>query len=251
MSVMKKLLLTAAGVASLGTTAAMAGGPDMMAAPAPVESYFYVEANVGYAFQNYVNTSSNLIAPTLGANVFPAGGPHGDGVSGGLVYGLDFGYMFNQYIGLELGWTYLPRFVNTVVSLGPPAFAVAQSFSGVSLRNTGAAWAALKLVAPLTENFDAFFKAGVSYKYGSLVFMGAEQYPPTGSTPGVDKMRELRPVFAAGFGYNFAQDWMASVSWMHIMGGTTYGVSGPAITANIVTPASDLLMFSLGYKFTV
>ncbi|MCB1827241.1 MAG: outer membrane beta-barrel protein [Coxiellaceae bacterium] len=247
MSLKKLLIMTAAGAATLGTTAAMAGGPDVMAAPAPVDSYFYVEANVGYAFQNYVNQASAAVG-TVGVQILPLSGVQGDGASGGLVYGADFGYMFNQYIGLELGWTYLPRFANTFVS---NVTAGATGLMGVSLRNAGAAWGALKLVAPLTENFDAFFKAGVSYKYGSLVFAGAEQTPPTGSVSGVDKMREWRPVMAAGVSYGFAEDWMASVSWTHFWGGSTYAISAPAVSTDVVTPASDVLMMSLGYKFSV
>lgn len=240
MSVKKLLILTAAGVAaSAGMTAAMAGGPDMMAAPAPVDSYFYVEGSVGYAFQDFSNQASNVFAtgavppPTTA----PSTGPNSDGATGGLAYGADFGYMFNQYIGVELGWTFLPRFTATA----PPGFLLMGFPTGLQFRNAGAAWGVAKLVAPLTENFDAFFKAGVSYRYGTLIF----------GDVGHVGMREWRPVFGAGATYNFAQDWMASVSWMHFMGGTTYSPASATQYVSVVAPASDVVMFSLGYKFMV
>lgn len=243
MSVKKLLILTAAGIASVGATAVMAGGPDMMAPPAPVESYFYVEGNIGYAFQNYSYQADNdsglpLLFPVTGVQ-----GPQGNGVTGGLVYGADFGYMFNQYIGLELGWTYLPRFNGVPVTSG------AIPTLGLSLRNAGAAWFVSKLVAPLTESFNAFFKAGVSYKYGSLVF---NQFQPAAvpSLPSVH-IEEWRPVFGAGVAYNFAEDWMASLSWMHIMGGRSYSPRSTSRYVSVVTPASDLLMLSIGYKFVI
>lgn len=236
MSVKKLLISTALGVATLGATAANAGGPDMMAAPAPVESYFYVEGSVGYAFQDYTNEYIN-------DSQFPGGAAtlHGDGASGGITYGADLGYMFNQYIGAELGWTHLPSFTgilpNTVTA------------STVSLSSSGAAWLVAKLVAPLTASFDAFFKAGVSYKYGNLIWQSTLNTP---FTPSVTKMREWRPVLGAGLTYNFAEQWMASLSWMHFMGGTSYQTAANNVRyIGLVTPASDVLSLSVGYKFTV
>ena len=244
MSVKKLLILTAAGVASVGATAAtMAGGPDKMAAPAPVESYFYVEGSIGYAFQDYTNQTGNAFSPVGVPVSRPTGGPQGDGASGGLVYGGDFGYMFNQYIGLELGWTYLPQFVETF----PPGGGRPGFPTGLELHNTGAAWGVFKLVAPLTQSFDAFFKAGVSYKYGTFIFQGI---PVATGGPKV-LIQEWRPVFGAGVTYNFAEEWTAAVSWMHFMGGTSYSPASSTQYVSVVTPASDVVMFSLGYKFTV
>ena len=236
MSVKKLLILTAAGVASVGATAAMAGGPDMMAAPAPVESYFYVEGNIGYAFQDYTNQARNAFAIS-GAASGPTAGPQSDGASGGLAYGGDVGYMFNQHIGLELGWTYLPQFVSTFPSGGGNVGAV----TGLDLRNTGAAWGVVKIAASITQSVDLFLKAGVSYKYGKLVFRNI----------GTVNMDELRPTFGAGGTYNFAQDWTAGISWMHFMGDTSYSPASATTYVSVVTPTSDVVMFSLGYKFTV
>lgn len=232
MSVKKFLILTAAGVASLGATAAMAGGPDVMAAPAPVDSYFYLDGSVGYAFQDYTNQFGT--AATL----------FGTNTSGGVAWGADFGYMFNQYIGLELGWVDLPSADQHFVT-------VAGAQATVDFKSVGAAWGVVKLVAPLTDSFDAFFKFGVSYRYGTLVW----DVRPVGTAfvPGTTRVREWRPVFGAGFTYNFAEDWMAGIQWMHFMGNTSYtqAASAATLVLSTIVPPSDVLSFNIGYKFTV
>jgi len=68
-------------------------------------------------------------------------------------------------------------------------------------------------------------------------------------------MQEWRPVLGAGSSYHFARDWMASVSWMHFMGGTSYSPAGAVLPGrpyvSTVAAASDVVMFNLGYQFTV
>ena len=230
MSVKKLLILTAAGVASVGLTAAIAGGPTDMAPPAPVAaSYFYVEGNVGYASQDFAGS------PFMGGP--GAVGVLGPGSQGGWAYGADIGYMFNQYVGAEVGWTYLPRFGSTSTGSAVPGSFI--------LRSTNGTWIVLKLVAPLTENLDAFVKAGLGYRYGRIIWLA----PAVVSS---SRMEELRPLFAAGGTYNIGQEWMASVQFMHFMGGTTYNSMGAPVALNsVVAPASNVLTLDVGYKFTV
>ncbi len=234
MSVKKLLILTAAGVASVGMTAAIAGGPHMP--PAPVaDSYFYIEGNFGYADQDFADTNVNTVSSTIPVE--------SNGGSGGIAYGGDIGYMFNQYWGLEAGWTYLPRFTNlgeaTNVNLG------------WKLYNTQGVWMVAKIVAPVTENVDVFFKAGVSYRYGKLIYTGGAF-----ANDPIRRMEEWRPLLAVGGTYNIGQEWMASLQFMHFMGGTSYGWNNPAGAgtagaASLVAPASNVLTLGVGYKFMV
>jgi len=230
MSVKKLLILTAAGIASVGMTAAIAGGPTVMAPPAPVEdSYFYVEGNIGYASQDFTD------ATFIGAGP----GFFGPGSEGGWAYGADLGYMFNQYIGLEAGWTYLPRFANTSGNLGNV---------GYDLRSTNGTWFVVKLVAPLTERLDGFFKAGIGYRYGRIIWRAPAA--ANSSVPS-SQMCELRPLFAVGGAYHFGQSWMMNIQFMHFMGGTTYNSGGAPAVQSVVAPASNVLTLGVGYKFTV
>lgn len=142
----------------------------------PVEHthYFYSEANVGVVDQDWRQQAANAVNAALPTSDGNVRGNQSGGASTGITYGADFGYMFNQYFGLEMGWAYLPRFVTTPFT----GFILGNSVLGsIQLRNTGATWAAFKWLMPLTENFDAFFKAGISYKYGSIVFNCADQVP--------------------------------------------------------------------------
>lgn len=234
MSVKKLLILAAAGVASVGMTAAIAGGPTDMAPPAS-DQYFYVEGNVGYAQQDFAGTVA-----MAGAGAAGGAGVLGDGSEGGFVFGADIGYMFNQHFGAELGWTYLPRFVNTgALAAGVP--------TNYDLRSMSGTWLVLKMLTPITENVDAFFKAGLGYRYGRIVW----------NNPGVtgsSQIEELRPLLAVGASYNFGPEWMTTLQFMHFVGGTTYvSPQGTAVAAvaSVIAPASNVVTLGVGYKFTV
>lgn len=235
MSIKKQFIIIATAVAIVSATAAKADNPDIMTAPKPIESYFYVEANIGYAHQDYTHQAANRL--TVKRTAKPTAGSQGHDVRGGSVYGVDLGFLFNQYIGFEFGWTDLPRSVETI-----PFGAVLVGFpTGFEVRNAGAVWAVFKLVAPLTKKLNAFFKAGVSYKYGDLIFQNVNSV----------SIDDLRPVFGAGAAFHFAQKWIASLSWMRFMGGTSYSPFSYSASVSVVTPASDIVMFSLGYKLPV
>jgi len=237
MSVKKLLTLTtAAGVALVGMTA-IAGGPDQMAPPAAEDNYFYVEGNAGYASQDFAGTTTMVMA---------GAGTLGNGSQGGAVFGGDIGYMFTQHLGVEAGWTYLPRFhdLSNVGMMG-----VAGNYS---VRSTSGSWLVLKLLAPVTENVDAFFKAGLGYRRARILWGAIMPAAIAGTSV---RMEELRPLFAVGGSYNFGQEWMASLQFMHFMGGTTYNTAGvgitPAAINSVVAPSSNVVTLGVGYKFTV
>ena len=78
MSVMKKLILGAAGLASVVmTSAAVAGGPDVP--PPPSDNGVYIEGHVGYARVNW-------------AGVYRPVGLFNLNNRGGVTFGFDVGY---------------------------------------------------------------------------------------------------------------------------------------------------------------
>jgi len=144
MSVKKLLVLTAAGIVSLGMTAALAGGPDV----APADNGVYVDLNLGYAFQDWEG-----IGNILGGVGFVT---WGDNAQGGFAGSVDLGYQWNQYLAAEFGYWYLPQANFTVLPGGVGA-------SG-SINNY-ALYLAAKFMAPVMDNLDLFFKAGLAYRY--------------------------------------------------------------------------------------
>ena len=105
MSVKKYFSLTIAGIATIAATSAIAGGPDVMAPPAPVvNTGFYVEAGAGYGFVDYgrflngIYTAFNL----LQSGAVGAGGLTSN-PKGGFIWGGDLGYNFNDHFAFELG----------------------------------------------------------------------------------------------------------------------------------------------------
>jgi hypothetical protein len=248
MSVKKLLILTAAGVASVGATAAMAGGPDVMMPPAPqaAENHFYAEANFGYAMQQYsANTSGTGIgSANTPAPINPIGDYSGDGVNGGGVYGADFGYMANEHLGAELGWTFLPRFSHSTPSSGVVG-AIAKG--PISTHSVWGAWAVVKAVAPLAGGFSAFAKAGVGFRY--MTIQWSNDSFQTGRNDAC--VEEWRPILAVGASYDVNEDMSVSLQWMRFIGGSSYsiGIGSGDIGSYVVAPSSDVVSLSFGYKF--
>lgn len=78
----KKYFLIAAGAVSLAASTAMAGGPDVVAPPAPDYSGFYVEAGLGYGQSNWKYFGAGIIS-----EVQPAPGVVLDHETGGFAWG--------------------------------------------------------------------------------------------------------------------------------------------------------------------
>lgn len=207
MSVKKLLILTAAGIASLGVTAAFAGGPDVAVA----DNGVYVDVNLGYAWADW-----SYVVPGTAAIVW------GDNNTGGFTIGGDIGYQWNQYLAAEFGYWYLPTvsFTDTTV--------------GNNLYNY-ALYLAMKFMAPITDNFDIFFKGGVAYRYASTSGF-------TAAHPLAVTQTEIVPTFAVGLQYNYTPNWRFNVMYTYI-GSANYGLAG--------SPNVNSLTVGVGYLFTL
>lgn len=227
MSVNKLLTFTAVGVVSLGVaTAALAGGPEYT--PAPSYAGVYIEGNVGYALRNWLNDTSNVfgVAKSLGFLTSSSNG------RGGFTGGADVGYQFNQYFSVEAGWMYLPRIKGT--------FNV--SISGKV--DSGLAYGAFKITAPVYENTYIFGKLGAGYVYNSMRgFPAGATFPSTDLTNGVTDSKFWNPLWAAGIQYYFNPNTSINFQYMNIAG---YHRSSDS---NFSVPDAHLFTVGLGYKF--
>jgi hypothetical protein len=244
MSVKKLLVLTAASLAAIGATAAMAGGPDHMAMPAEpaFQNSIYLDGHVGYTQSNWTNfNSSNL----MGATATSAFSPTSNG-KGGVTGGVDMGYNITQHIAAEAGWFYVPQVKGegtTVVVGDLPA----QATSVKSKVNSWFAYMAAKLSVPVMENFDLFGKVGVAYR-GLSYSPAAPASVPGGIT---NKGGYWAPVFGTGLQYTFAQAWMVGAQYMYLPGNSEVNYGNTSFGAPNAAPEINMYTGFLGYKFNV
>ena|SRR3990167_8481380 len=225
MSVKKILLLTAAAVATVGMTGAIAGGytTEPQAEPAPMtENGYYIEGNAGYGIQDYYDQSN-----------WRAGGiqSSGSNVKGGFAGGADAGYLINQRYAIELGWDHLPD-VNV-------------ANSGSATLSSWVLYLAAKYMVPLSwHDTDWFFKVGVDYRRATMPSSMVTQYNvTTGSTSFV------RPMFATGFDMGFAGAWNAILQYAYFMGARNSFPYNTANAGSLGTVAANVITLGLGYKF--
>lgn len=143
---------------------------------------------------NTVNTAS-----TAGAFVGVNGGfgkvdqsVSGTGTTGkndntGFSYGIDGGYMYNQYVGLDLGYT---------------KFASANLKSGIKAKSNYNVHAAVKGVYPMGQSFDLFGKLGLAYVHTNTTI--PSNVVLNGVNSGVH--HSTRPYLAAGVDYIVTQN---------------------------------------------
>lgn len=188
MSVKKLLVLSAAGIAAVGMTAAIAGGPDQMVAPAPVfQPKVYIEGHVGY-----VKLDWRRFEPALPVAFT------GDNSRGGFAAGGDLGYWFQRYIAFELGSFYL-NCANGVFGNRPVQ--VTSWF----------AYGAFKFIVPMlfVPNLDFFGKIGVAWRQNRYnIFADGDFW---------------NPVFAVGLQYVFNETWSLAFQYMYIPGNNEGG----------------------------
>jgi len=208
----KKLLVLAAGVAVIGSTAAMAGGPDHMAMPAQpaFQNSIYLDGHLGYAMTS--NSNWGVISNYVNNN----GG-------GGFTAGVDAGYQFTRNIALEAGWFWLPNVgFDTIPSV---TTAPGQVRSWVI-------YVASKLSAEVMENLDIFGNVGVGYR--------DLNYSTNGNT---STGGYWLPVFAGGLEYTYGS-WLFGGQYMFFTGNASYTLDNNASKANLFTGF-------VGYKFNV
>ena len=205
MSVKKLLILSAAALIS---TSALAGGASNYTAPAASKSSIdstglYVGVNGGWAQLDWKNQDGQ-----------PAGTSWNNaGSNGSLTLGADMGYSFNQYLAVELGGFWLPTDAKFTVSGSSISF------------QTWDLYLAGKATMPVYDNVDLFGKFGLAYTRTTATV--------SGSTTSSGKNNYM-PMFAAGLGYDFLENWNANVQYALILGRQSNGSSYSA-NQNIYT----------------
>ena len=193
MSVKKLLVLTAAGIASVAASAAFAGGPDVMAPPAPAwQPNIWLEGDIGYARTDWRRQAVNPFVL--------AGLRNG---RGGFTYGFDIGYMFYKYLGVEFGWFSLPRVRGTASGNNPWDAA-----TGLRL-TSWFFYLALKISVPLFDNVNAFGKIGGVYR--ALRWRGT-----VGGLSTRFNRNYWNVYLAVGIQYHFDPNWSVKVTYIHI-----------------------------------
>lgn len=139
-----------------------------------VGTYVGVNAGYGKVNQSVQNSSKNK--------------------KNGFAYGIDAGYMFNQYIGVEVGAT---------------KFANARFDGGMKQENNYVVDLAAKGVYPITQEFNVFGKLGGAYVHTKFDNNGL-------AVTGNGTHSAIRPFVAAGVGYditsNVAVDFQVSTT---------------------------------------
>ncbi len=244
MSVKKLLVLTAASLAAIGATAAMAGGPDHMAMPSEpaFQNSIYLDGHVGYTQSNWTDFNSNNL---MGARVTSSFAPTKNG-KGGVTGGLDLGYNITQHIAAEAGWFYIPQ-VKGAGTSNPISTVAAQSGTTTAKVSSWFAYMAAKLSVPVMENFDLFGKIGVAYR--GLTYSPAVPANIPGNITG--NGHYWSPVFGTGLQYTFAEAWMLGAQYMYLPGNAATNNGNAAFGAPNAAPEINMYTAFLGYKFNV
>ncbi len=237
MSVKKFLVLTAAGIASLGATAVIAGGPDMMAPPAPVDySGYYIEGDVGYGYSNWGAFEGGILNTS-----FAAPNPGTVTSNNTFVWGGDFGYQFNRYLSVEAGWYKLGTAAgDTYVELSEDTDAEAEA--GVQI-SSWMLYFAGKIAVPIWSSLDVFGKAGVVWRH--LTYTGNALSNANFTTVIPEHNHYWAPFFAFGFQWWFNPNWSVNVQYLHVPANT----ERREISAQ--APKANLIVGGVGYKFAV
>lgn len=246
MSVNKLLTLTAVGVASLGVAAAaLAGGPEY--APAPSYAGIYLEGNVGYAARNWLKSAPTPFGISNLSNVSGGGIASTSNLRGGFTGGVDVGYQFNQYFAVEAGWMYLPR-AKATFNTSDATFNAVNSQSVATpftaSVNSGLAYGAFKMSAPVYENTYIFGKLGAGYVYNRAKGLPAGvTFSSTNGSAGVTRSSYWNPLWAAGVQYYFNPSLSVNFQYMNIAG------YSKASSKNFAAPSTNLFTVGVGYKF--
>ena len=251
MSVKKLLVLSAASLAMVGATAAMAGGPDHMAMPsaAAFENSVYVDGHGGFALSNWRNFNANNVMGPVATSSFsplaPNSTSHGRGYWTG---GVDLGYNLVQHIAVEAGWFHLPTVTggSTRNNIGATG-----AQTGTAAIKSWFAYAAARLNVPFVwDDLELFGKVGVAYR--SLSY--ALSSPTVAMTSITGNGHYWAPVFGVGTQYTWG-DWLFGGQYMFLPSNSSVNLSG-TVTANTfgapnAAPSVNLFTLFVGYKFAV
>ena len=231
MSVRKILFTLCSGALLFVTSFAFAGGPMPAAEPPPPPvdySGVYVDLSLGYAGVKWGDATFGVFN---GYNSAIDGLTSTKQADGGLTFGGDAGYQINKYLGMELGWYYLPSVDgNSDVAAQLPEIRV-QSW---------VAYLAFKVMAPIWGKLHLFGKVGGLYR--SLRYKGIAN---TFSGFGGSTNQYWAVMFGAGLQYMLDQNWSISAQYLYF----PEQVKNEKVTRQ--APKAQLALFSVGYKFTL
>ena len=217
MSVKKLLILAAAGVAS-----ALAGGASNYSAPAASMSSedqvgLYVGVNGGWdqlGWKNQVGTATGSSWNNAASE-------------GSFTLGADVGYSFNQYLAVELGGFWLPT---------EAKYTAASPANNLTLK-TWDLYLAGKGTVDLMDDVNLFGKLGVAYTHTDV------SGTPTTISVATGDQGTWRPLFAAGLGYDFAQDWNVNAQYALILGRQSNGKT--------YSPNQNIYTLGVAYTFAM
>jgi len=243
MSVKKLLILAAAGIASVAATAAMAGGPDVVAAPAPDYSGVYIQGDLGYANLNYKDAYSDYF------HYYDVDAKFSSNGTGGFTVGGALGYQFTRFLAAEVGAFYLPRVKGSAYSYNSLAGSESSSLGSFTINNWFL-YMAGKLMAPVpwVDNLDIFFKAGVAYREARL--SGCIEY--NGYSVNKQTLNGWVPMFATGLMYWLNDNLYLKFQYMYVAHyRDCLGVTGHSGGYDVEIPAAHLFLGGIGYKFAM
>lgn len=241
MSVKKLLVLSAAGLAAIGATAVMAGGPDHMAMPSEpaFQNSVYVDLHGGYTQSNWSDFTGSKLIGIRSDSVFA---PTKNGKGGGMG-GADLGFKATQHIAVETGWFYIPEVKSA--GTGTSIDSVSQPSTVSGKVRSWFAYVAAKLTVPVIENLNLYGKVGAAYR--SLAYS-----PHNTITGGVNSRGHYwAPVFATGIEYMVAHNWILGAQYLHLPGNSEANYARLAFGAPNAAPELNQYTAFVGYDFAV
>jgi opacity protein-like surface antigen len=220
----KKVLLSALGIMS-SAALATAGNAKMHTAAPAINSAngIYIEGLAGYNRYAFSNTGTpNNVVPTQWHNGF-----------GNVALGADIGYQFQRYFSVELGGIY------TFYGSLEPQNKIPGAPDTMKLQPSYA-YLAGKVSTPIYNNFSAFAKLGAGYQQINVTDDGKLFGEDIGNASYLGLM------LGAGIAYHITPAVYVSGEWLHFANGTSLDNN-----VSVATPAPNLFLLGVGYKFTM
>ncbi|OGO91448.1 MAG: hypothetical protein A3F10_02185 [Coxiella sp. RIFCSPHIGHO2_12_FULL_42_15] len=243
---MKKVLLTATALVSLGAASfAMAGSVEQ---PAHQDSKggLYVGVGAGWGA---LTTPSDFYNSGLNSSLTSSFQKE-NGFAGRVNLGYLFSVSNNVLLGLETGYIYLPETTNTLVTNANPSQTLKQEYNPRYVLD-------LLGVAKVyvTNQINLFGKAGLAYvsqEYTtSVVTAGNGALVSSYSTK-----QKVLPEVAVGAGYNITDNLEANITYAHAFGSENNAqitdlTSATPISNKNVIPSFNTVMAGLNYTFSL
>lgn len=183
---------------------------------------FYAGAQLGYA-NSHINTT-HLVTVNNGTSPVPL--PNLNNLA--LAYRLSFGYQFDQYWAMELGYRH---FSNTDVSVGTNNYFASASSKSSAFDLTA------KGILPVTAKLNLYGKLGIAYLRPNAQGAVLAISPYSGTMNSYAKT--LEPTFGLGISYALKPNVPVEFSWNRIQ---KTGNSNHA-------PSSDFYSLGVSYYF--